>query len=250
MIGEGEPRGASGHQSAARLMALRIMLATRQTLRTRRERSRSKPSLTSEHKMTTVILSRKLFTIIPSHCLLRSKDSISKMYWTLFCLISCMSSPSPRSGFHLLSRLSPFRLAAFKTVDLSPYLLCDVFLDRLLVFRFCILENDTSADITTPRSTQVAQRILTTCRNSGVKLRCLALCVPQTWSRRETPIQEYLGPILDEAVATEGVETTFALEAQCQAQHLISKYYRELRDCNELMVLDFGGHSLVLAPSS
>ncbi|KAG6354683.1 hypothetical protein INS49_004701 [Diaporthe citri] len=89
-------------------------------------------------------------------------------------------------------------------------------------------------------SNKVVQRILGKCKATGVKLRSLALCVPQTWSRRETPIQEYLGPILDETVSTERVETMFALEAQCQAQHLISKYPRELRDCNEIMVLDFG----------
>lgn len=87
------------------------------------------------------------------------------------------------------------------------------------------------------------------CRTSNIKLRSLALCVPQTWSRRETPIQEYLGPILDSTVATERIETrietTFALEAQSQAQHLIAKYFRGLKDYDELMVLDFGGHSMV-----
>lgn len=92
------------------------------------------------------------------------------------------------------------------------------------------------------------------CETSNIKLRSLALCVPQTWSRRETPIQEYLGPILDSTVTIEGVETTFALEAQSQAQHLIKNYFRELKSCDELMVLDFGGHSMVitqlLEPSS
>lgn len=100
-------------------------------------------------------------------------------------------------------------------------------------------------------SNEVVQRILTMCKTSNVKLRSLALCVPQTWSRRETPIQEYLGPILDSTVATEQtdthIETTFALEAQAQAQHLIAKYFRGLRNCDELMVLDFGGHSMVFA---
>lgn len=100
------------------------------------------------------------------------------------------------------------------------------------------------------RSNQVVQRILSQCEVAGVKLCSLALCIPQTWSRRERPIQEYLGPIFDQTVATPSVETTFALEAQCQAQHLISKYPRELRGCNELMVLDFGGHSMVLIRAS
>lgn len=106
------------------------------------------------------------------------------------------------------------------------------------------------ANIKALRSDEVVQRTLAECKAYGVKLRTLALCVPQTWSRRETPIQDYLSPILDETVEEESVETLFALEAQCQAQHLISKYPRELKDCNELMVLDFGGHSMVFLPSS
>lgn len=118
----------------------------------------------------------------------------------------------------------------------------------------CISFTISSADTNVPRSNKVVQRIFDKCKAAGVKLRSLALCVPQTWSRRETPIQEYLGPILDDTVDKNTVpgkyvETTFALEAQCQAQHLISKYPEELRDCNEMMVLDFGGHSMVLDPS-
>ncbi|KAG8164136.1 hypothetical protein KVR01_006054 [Diaporthe batatas] len=91
---------------------------------------------------------------------------------------------------------------------------------------------------------EVVQRILSMCKASNIKLRSLAVCVPQTWSRRETPIQEYLGPILDRTVAIDGVETTFALEAQSQAQYIIKHYFRQLKTCNELMVLDFGGHSM------
>lgn len=113
-----------------------------------------------------------------------------------------------------------------------------------------MLNSTASTDINPTRSKQVVQRILGQCEVAGVKLCSLALCIPQTWSRRERPIQEYLGPIFDQTVAAPSVETTFALEAQCQAQYLISKYPRELRGCNELMVLDFGGHSMVLIRAS
>lgn len=104
------------------------------------------------------------------------------------------------------------------------------------------------SDTKAPRRNQVVQRILSKCETTGVRLRSLALCIPQTWSRRETPIQEYLGPIFDRTVAAHAgpLEVTFALEAQCQAQHLISKHPRELSGCDELMVLDFGGHSMVI----
>lgn len=160
-----------------------------------------------------------------------------------------MNSPFAHSGLHALSWVSSFRLAALEIPTLSlshrGY--------KLQSFVFgcqpSILLNVSSADTNVPRSNKVVQRILDRCKAAGVKLCSLALCVPQTWSRRETLIQEYLGPILDETVAAERVETMFALEAQCQAQHLISKYPRELRDCNEMMVLDFGGHSMVFHPS-
>lgn len=130
---------------------------------------------------------------------------------------------------------------------------------KLQTFMFCcqpcILFNVSDTNTNVLRSNKVVQRILGKCKEDGIKLRSLALCIPQTWSRRETPIQEYLSPILDktvasELVATDLVETMFALEAQCQAQHLISKYPRELRDCNEMMVLDFGGHSMVIIDPS
>lgn len=120
----------------------------------------------------------------------------------------------------------------------------------MLECHICILLSIVSADIIATRSNQVVQRILSKCQAADVKLCSLALCIPQTWSRRENPIQDYLSPIFDETVATQCVETTFALEAQCQAQHLISKYPRELRDCDELMVLDFGGHSMVIIRAS
>ncbi|KAL1860372.1 hypothetical protein Daus18300_009285 [Diaporthe australafricana] len=104
--------------------------------------------------------------------------------------------------------------------------------------------NDILDDIIFRFLNQIVQRILDQCKEAGVKLRLLALCIPQTWSRRETSIQDYLSPIIDKTVAGKDIEITFALEAQCQAQYLIHKYPRQLRGYDELMVLDFGGHSL------
>lgn len=78
----------------------------------------------------------------------------------------------------------------------------------------------------------------------GFKLRTLALCIPNTWSKREKRVQDYLSSILD-AVGVGFAETTFIFEAQAQAQYIIYKHPFELKGYTYLVTLDFGGHSMV-----
>lgn len=121
MIGTDEPRGVSGRQSAVRLMALPTTLATMQIPKSEREQSPSRLFLTSEHRMMTAIHSRKLFTNIPDHYLLRSKGGILTKYLILFCSTSCMTSPFAYSGLSYNLLFSPFYSSALDTLALSSY---------------------------------------------------------------------------------------------------------------------------------
>lgn len=111
-----ERHGVSGHQNAVRLMALLTTLATTRILKRRSGRSPSKPFLTSEHKMMTAIHSRKLCTIIPDHCLRRSKGSISMIYWIISCSDSCMTSPFSCSGLRCPPLFYRFHLPSLKVL--------------------------------------------------------------------------------------------------------------------------------------
>lgn len=75
-------------------------------------------------------------------------------------------------------------------------------------------------------------------------VRCITLCIPNTWSTSESNIQQYLGPLLDKTVSGKDIEITFTFEAAARAQYLLFHHPGQLIGHNYLMVLDFGGHSM------
>ncbi|KAJ0124770.1 hypothetical protein J7T55_006111 [Diaporthe amygdali] len=102
--------------------------------------------------------------------------------------------------------------------------------------------NDTLDGILLGFFTDIVNKTLTKGLEEEFEIRTIALCIPNAWSARENKIQEYLSPILDKTVAGKNIEFTFMFEAAARAQYLLSRYSRQLKNYNYLMVLDFGGH--------
>lgn len=88
------------------------------------------------------------------------------------------------------------------------------------------------------------QDIFIKAKEEKFDVRCITLCIPNTWSTSESNIQNYLGPLLDKTVSGKGIEITFTFEAAARAQYLLWHHPGQLAGHDYLMVLDFGGHSM------
>lgn len=87
-------------------------------------------------------------------------------------------------------------------------------------------------------------KILTKAQEELFDVRCITICIPNTWSTPENKFQVFLSDLLDEIVSDRNIEVTFTFEAAARAQYLLSQHWGHLRGHNYLLVLDFGGHSL------
>ncbi|KAG6359914.1 hypothetical protein INS49_010967 [Diaporthe citri] len=92
--------------------------------------------------------------------------------------------------------------------------------------------------------TKIIEDIVIKAQEEKFDVRCITLCIPNTWSSSESNIQKYLGPLLDKTVSGKDIEITFTFEAAARAQYLLRHHPGQLTGHNYLMVLDFGGHSM------